>query len=115
MPKHTIFSVGLDLPEEHGISFIPIDSNQSLLDADIILFCPLVYDFVSRETYEGRDLFTQHSSFKFREKVRHWRSQLKMAAESGKAVFIFGEKYHSFFCYTGEKRSCPWRWCRSCG
>lgn len=105
MARKTIFAVGFDLPNIERFETIPITSDQSLLDADIIVFRPTLAPFGSypTESYEGRTLFNRHSSFAVKEKIDHWTAQIKSAFEATKTIIIFLPQKEEVFRYTGDK------------
>jgi hypothetical protein len=105
MAQKTIFAVGFDLPDIEGFETFPITSDQSLLDADIIVFRPTLAPFGSymADSHQGRTLLDQHSSFSIEEKIGHWTAQIKSALEATKTVIIFLPQKEEVFRYTGNK------------
>ncbi len=99
-----IFTVGFDIPggdAEH----LAFRSNQSLLDADIIVFEPSFLDeYSSYEHYNGKRLLGQSDSFKVEEDTAHWRTELKAAFDAGKTIFVFLSKFEDVFRHTGDKQ-----------
>jgi hypothetical protein len=65
-------------------------SDQSLLDADLILFEPEEFD-----TEYGKPEFDESDSLPLMESTRHWHSELSMALECGKTVFLILKKRQS--------------------
>ena len=102
MTKKRIFCVGFDLPGEE-FNYIPFDSDQSLLDADIILFEPGFGDRHPYEEYSGKPLFSEGTSHRVNENLRHWRSELAGAVNAGKIVIVFLTKPLLYYRYTGKK------------
>ncbi|SCB40367.1 hypothetical protein GA0061098_1008125 [Bradyrhizobium shewense] len=90
MAKKRIFTVGLDLPGDEFES-IEFDSDQTLLDADIILFQPTlgVCSFDSSHTYEGRQTLSQRDSFQKPTRISHWHAEIVGAVNAGKLVVVF--------------------------
>lgn len=104
MAKRLIYSVGFDLPDVEGFECISMDSDISLLDADIVLFSPTLRHFsgYTYEGYQGRRLFDHHTSHKVGQRISHWRRQLLAAQESGKLIIIFLPEKEELYRYTGE-------------
>lgn len=102
MPKYRIFTVGFDLPGEN-FEYISFDSDQTLLDADIILFEPTLGSYYSEENYNGRPLLNEASSFKISECLQHWHSEIVAAVNSGKIVVFYLSKEIRCYKYTGRK------------
>ena len=99
-----IFSVGFEIPGDDA-EYMSFRSNQSLLDADIIVFEPsFIGEYGLEKYYSGNRLLTESDSFKIVEDISHWRSELKTAFESGKTVFIFLSSLEEGYRYTGEKQ-----------
>jgi hypothetical protein len=109
--KRRIFTVGFELPGSEFES-IEFGSNQTLLDADIILFEPTL-GFLSTERdlmnggpalYAGIPTLNQHSSFVAKKQVDHWRSEIVAAVNAGKLVIIYLAEPIERYRYTGETR-----------
>ena len=105
MPKKVI-TIGYQIP---GFSnyYKPYSSDQSLLDADIIVFEPAISDYENYyhvSTYQGKDSYDEDSSFRFRENTYHWKKELSTALEAGKTVFVIFGKYKEIFVHTGKKQ-----------
>jgi hypothetical protein len=106
MSKRTIFAIGLGLPDVEGLECFPIDSDQGLLDADVVVFRPDLYRFrYYSEEYQGKPLLTERMSFLLAEKIAHWRQQLNAAFEAGKTVIVFLPARDEVFRYTGQSIS----------
>lgn len=103
-PK-TIFVVGIALPDIEGLKLLRVGSDQSLLDADIVVFRPTLSEFETSntESYQGRTLFTKSQSFSIREKIDHWKTQLVAAHEAGKTILIYLPSKEEYFYHTGEQ------------
>lgn len=83
-------------------------SEQSLLDADIIIFNPFNptlsnYYYLLGDRHDGKPCFTENSSSKFTEVTNHWKHELQTALNSGKTAFVLFKKYEEFFVHTGQK------------
>lgn len=103
MGKKRIFTVGFELPGD-DFEYIPFYSDQTLLDADIVLFEPTLGDYESVESYSGRSLLTESSSFRTKERLNHWYSEIVDAVNAGKLVVIYLTKPQVCFRHTGEKQ-----------
>jgi hypothetical protein len=100
-----IVSIGCEIPG--GFSeYFSIDSDQSLLDWDIILFNPTIHSFVQHtiETYQGKPSLHESSSFQLRERIEHWKREIRDAAQIGKTVIIFLPELSEVYIDTGERR-----------
>jgi hypothetical protein len=103
MAKRTIFTVGLDLPGDE-FEQVQFSSDRTLLDADIILYEPTLGSYSSHESYEGKSLLSQHSSFETKRQLDHWRTEIIAAVNAGKLVIVFLAKPIECYRYNGEKR-----------
>ena len=99
----TIFAVGVSLPDVEGLEVVDVRSDQSLLDADIIVFEPTFDAFESVEPYNGKPLLTHFDSTLSSEKISHWRSQIKSVMEAGKTVVFFLAAPQEVYRYTGTR------------
>lgn len=102
MARKKIFTIGFDLPGEE-FEYIPFESDQSLLDADIILFTPGFGNHYPSETYQGERLFGHASSVGVYQNIQHWRNELSAATNVGKLVIIYLTKPLNYYRYTGDK------------
>src|SRR4051794_31573860 len=108
MAPKRIFTVGIDLPgdEFENISF---ESDQTLLDADIVMFWPTFgrwdrgdgYDSLS--SHQGKPVMNAASSAEVPARLAHWRTELLAAANSGKLVMIYLTKPEEIFRDTGGR------------
>jgi hypothetical protein len=73
-------------------------SDQSLLDADVIVFKPenLAYGD------DGKPSFSESYSFKLERSTEHWRKELSTALDYGKTVFLILEKRQVASIHTGR-------------
>ncbi len=104
MAKKTIFAINTDVPGEIT-SEVNYRSNQTLLDADIILFTPTLEIGWSSETYQGKPLLSEQKSFTALEQTRHWEKEISTAVNAGKLVVVYLAKPEDCFRYTGEKQT----------
>lgn len=97
-----IISIEFKLPGK-GIKAHDFYSCQSLLDGDIIVFDPDISGYYSVESYNGKPLLSEKSSFELQESTNRWRRELHIALEAGKSVFWFLRAKQEVFVYTGRK------------
>jgi hypothetical protein len=73
--KKTIFSIGFEFPG--GIAnYFSLESQKSLLDADVIVFMPHLSDYNSRSVHhQGKRHLFESDSFKVVEDEKHWRTE----------------------------------------
>ena len=102
MGKKKIFTIGFELP---GDTFeqVSYDSDQSLLDADIVLY-KVGFGTYPTEDYQGKPLFNHYYSARIADQLQHWRSELASATNAGKLVIIFLSSPRSYYRYTGEQQ-----------
>jgi hypothetical protein len=105
MSYKTIFSIGLDLPSVDGFKTFDMSSDQSLLDADIVIVRQNIeiYKRHAVERHNGKLLLSENLSFSLMEKVNHWSSQIKIAFDAGKTIVVFLPAKDEVFRYTGER------------
>lgn len=103
MAKHRIFTVGFDLPGDE-FEYIEFESDTTLLDADIILFEPTIGNPSSYESYNGKTLLSEYSSFSTKQHLDHWRSEIVTATKAGKLVIVYLAKPRDCYRYTGQKQ-----------
>ena len=77
--------------------YFPFSSNQSILDADIVVFEPDFTDYAVERRYEGKLLYNRESSIKLKEDSQRWRKELLTALEAGKTVFVFFKKFEEIY------------------
>jgi len=98
-----IFVVGFDLPGDE-FEYVEFNSDQSLLDADIVLYEPSLGGYQGFEEYNGRPLLTRDGSVRIVENIRHWKSELAAATNAGKLVIVYLAKPHYCYRYTGQQQ-----------
>lgn len=103
MAKKKTFAVGFDLPGDE-FECVPFDSDQSLLDADIVLYEVGFGNHYATDDYQGVPLFSHSDSVRVEQNLQHWRSELTAATNAGKLVIVFLAKPLSCLRYTGEQR-----------
>lgn len=102
MAKRRIFTVGFELPGDE-FEYVEFGSDQTLLDADIILFEPTLGNYDTYEGYNGKALLSEHSSFATKEHLDHWRSEIIAAVNAGKLVIVYLAKPLECYRHTGRK------------
>jgi hypothetical protein len=106
--KKRIFTVGFSLPGSE-FEYIEFESNQTLLDADIILFEPTLGSVSDEPSYmlgalhAGVPVLTEYSSFVVKKQVDHWRSEILAAVNAGKLVIVYLAGPIERYRHTGEK------------
>ncbi len=103
MAKHRIFTVGFDLPGDE-FEYVDFDSDATLLDADIILFEPTLGNAWGSESYNGKTLLNEYSSFSAKQHLDHWCSEIVAAVKAGKLVIVYLVKPRECYRYTGQKQ-----------
>lgn len=99
-----VFTVGIELPGKVG-EYVRFNSDTSLIDADIIVFRPDMSDVYdsSNESYQGKRCYGEHASFDLKERIAHWRLELRSAVDSGKTVFILLTDKDEVFVDSGQR------------
>lgn len=103
MAKRRFFTVGFELPGD-DFEYVPFESQQTLLDADVILFEPTLGNYHSIIQHSGRPLLSEYSSFMTKGQLDHWRSEITAAAQAGKLVIVYLARPVECYRYTGEKQ-----------
>ena len=98
----TILTVGCEIPGGFGEP-VEIMSKASLLDGDFVLFRPTLRPGMAYESYNGKPLYPESSSFRIQDAVAHWKRELGDALKAGKTVFLLLDKVEQAFVYTGAK------------
>jgi hypothetical protein len=98
-----ILTVGIELASDatHHEEF---ESKASLLDWDIVLFKPVIFELTLRrgDDYQGKPCLTDDASFALKEACEHWRREIKQAIETGKTVIVFLPPVEEVFVATGD-------------
>ena len=104
MAEKKIASVECEIPG--GFSeYVSIDSDTSLLDWDIILFRPNISKLLGYpDTYQGKPSLADYASFQLRERMEHWRRELRDAIDSGKTVITFLSELDEVYIDTGQRQ-----------
>ena len=86
----SLISIGFEIPG-HSDKYLPLSSDQSLLDYDIIVFKPEISGLYGygAEPYQGKLCLSDDASFNLSEKAERWRQDLIDAYDGGKTVFVF--------------------------
>ena len=108
----SILTIGYDIPG-YDDCYREITSNISMLDGDIIIFCPeMRYQYTTDGFFEGKPKLTETSSRQMQKNSEHWRKEMIEALKANKTVFVFlaeKEEYSIFirrdFSGTGRSRS----------
>ena len=104
MAKNVI-TVGCEIPGGFG-EHVSIDSQASLLDADIVLFHPTIDSFYwgQPRRYQGKPSLSEDSSFRVQKAVEHWRRELLDFLGAGRTVFIVLADLREVYVETGERQ-----------
>ena len=98
-----ILSVGFNFPGNEA-EYVPLTSDRSLLDADIIVFQPeMESHYSSYDAFQGKPKLSETDSFRAVEDAAHWRSELKAAFDAGKTIIIYLSKLEEYYIYTGQQ------------
>lgn len=108
MPK-ILVSVGYEFPGGE-IESLPINSDQSLLDADIIIFRANFEEFTNEKdirgdarTYQGRRWINEADSFSLKRAITHWKNQINLAYDANKTIIILLPPYEQVYVDTGQR------------
>jgi hypothetical protein len=98
-----IISVGFNIPG-NAAEYVSLHSNRSLLDADIVVFQPLIKGLyhISHQ-HQGKPRLSEHASFQVVKDAAHWRSEIQEAFISGKTIFIYLQELDEYFVENGQK------------
>jgi len=98
-----VISVGFEIPG--GVAeYIPLRSNRSLLDADIVVFSPQVSGgYYISHYHQGKPRLGESDSFKVVGDATHWRSEIQGAFNAGKTMIIYLPELKEYFVDTGKK------------
>ena len=100
-----IITVGFEIPS-YSKKYVHFNSDQSLLDADIIIFEPNFSDYSVDEkqpTYQGKRFYRLEESSRLKEDTMHWHQELRTALKSGKNIFVFFNKYEEIVITESER------------
>lgn len=104
MGEKSIIAVGISLASD-DVEYCDFDSNDSLLDWDVVLFRPDIsqYYLYSTEHYQGKPSLGDTASFELKERCEHWRREVKDAVEGGKTVVVFLPDIQDVWVDTGRR------------
>ena len=91
-----IITIGYEIPG-HSDRHFAFSSNQSILDADIVVFEPDFTDYAVERRYESKLLYNRESSIQLQEDSQRWRKELLTALEAGKTVFVFFKEFEEIY------------------
>lgn len=97
-------TIGCELASS-SVKYVSFRSKSSLLDFDIVLFKPLISDFLGygTEYFKGKPSLSDTQSFQLRECCEHWRRELKEAVAAGKTTLVFLPELTSVYIDTGDR------------
>ena len=88
MAPLSIFSVGFEIPGGQ-VEYVGFETPRSLLDADLIVFQPTIGHYYGSDEYLGKPKLSESQSFRLKENLARWRSEIREAYEAGKVVVVF--------------------------
>ena len=97
-----VVSVGYNIPGD-TVESLEFKSNDSILNADIIVFAPSMSGYSGYESYAGKTLLNDADSALLREHVQHWRSELNISLQHGKTVFVIFSEAECCYYHTGRR------------
>lgn len=98
-----IISVGFEIPG--GVAeYVPLRSNRSLLDADIVVFTPRISsEYYTSSYHQGKPHLGESDSFEVVGHAAHWRSEIQGAFNTGKTIIIYLTELKEYYIDTGKK------------
>ena len=104
MAKKNVVSIGIEIPGSDA-KHINLKSKDSLLDYDIVIIDPSIYNFYfyNDEYYQGKPCLDDSDSFSLKEHLEHWRREILEAIRACKNVFIMLNQKQEVFVATGTK------------
>lgn len=99
-----ILCVGFQLATD--INSEVLSARTSLLDWDIVLFKPVISEFLKYQSdgYLGKVCLDDTASFSLKESCEHWRREIKEAFENGKTIIVFLPELEEVYVATGGKQ-----------
>ena len=96
-----ILTVGCEIPglEKNFISF---NSDQSILDADIVVFQPVLHDYesdINKPYFLGKKRLNERSSFNLLNDIKHWKKEIADLLKEEKIIFVIFSKYEEMYIY----------------
>jgi hypothetical protein len=86
MTQQRVFAFGVDLPNVEGLTSLNLDSDQSLLDADVIVVRPTFVGYETEGTFEGRRTLDDDEGFRLQAALTNWQTKLTVALNAGKTI-----------------------------
>jgi len=104
MAKNNVVSIGLDIPGT-DLEEISLKSKVSLLDYDVAIIDPAIYNFYgySYDEYQGKPSLDDSNSFSLKEHIEHWRREILESIRAGKNIFFMLNKEQEVYVATGGK------------
>ena len=91
-----IITIGYEIPG-HSERHFAFSSNQSILDADIVVFEPNLTNYYFDDSYQGKPLYVGDAALKLREDNQYWKKELETALRAGKTVFVFFKEFKKIY------------------
>jgi hypothetical protein len=103
--RNGFFTVGFGLPGSE-FEHVEFDSDQTLLDADIVLFRPTPgrCSFEYNQEYGGKAILSHSPSFSTKGYLDHWRAEIVAEVNVGKLVIVYLSKLDEYYRYTGSQQ-----------
>lgn len=99
----SILSVGFEFPG--GVAEdVELESDRSLLDSDIIVFEPGIPHELHDTPFQGKPGLTDESSFRAREALARWCSEILAAVDAGKLVVVYLVSPVEVYADTGQRQ-----------
>lgn len=102
-----IVAVGYQLPTNKD-DYISINSQASLSDADLVIFCPdfqNAFKYARDSSYRGKRSYDLNSSTTIIEAIKHWRKELDSYLKSGRNLFVLLRNKDDFYIDTGKRET----------
>ncbi|CAM3925655.1 hypothetical protein FLSI110296_03740 [Flavobacterium sinopsychrotolerans] len=102
-----ILSVGYQLPTNED-DYISIDSQKSLSDADLVIFCPDfkdTFDDYNENNYRGKRSYNLNTSTRIVDSIKHWRKELGSYLKSGRNLFVLLKYKDEFYIDSGQRQT----------
>jgi len=103
-----IVSVGYYLPTNED-NLIKLDSNESLSDADLVIFSPNFdnarFSYGYNSSYRGKTSYDLNDSSRIRESSKHWNKELDAYLKSGRNLYVFLCDKYEFYLDSGQRRT----------